>query len=192
MSGQSYRGQIADLNIMPRSLPGGGWELVIGSGYLFVGMYPFEADQETGELERRADIQRAEELATRAFLQVVARVYRLPIDIDAVLQGTDRHIDVPSRGCVRSWTPDDRELRTLLPTAQGGVLLIDGGGNTGSTTKAPFVSRVARTFIQAIDQGSRPDYESVRASLRKTRQELGRDRWQELEQRLNQARSEAR
>ena len=202
IGGQTYQGQVADLNIMPKFNSDGSWELVIGSGYLFVGIYPFEADLELGEpqpiaaleQQRRARVQLAEELALRAFVQVVERMYNLEIDLEAVRAGTHPQIDLPSRGCVRSWTPDDNELRVILPTAQGGILLIDGGGNTGSTTKAPFNSEVARQFVQSLDAATGPlpplatleaSYAAMRGSLRRTREQLPAERWQELEDTLN-------
>lgn len=204
---RTFTGQICDLNVMPKHNPDGSWELVIGSGYLFVGVYPFEGDAIIGqqsdmttEAKRQAQIQLVEELAIRAFAQVVSRVYDLPIDIDAVLAGTHDFIDLPSRGCIRSWTPDDRELRVLIPTALGGVTLIDGGGNTGSTTKAPFVSRTAITFTRSLDaNGELPPleqlqthYEQVRASLRRTKEDLSTADWQQLEAALNDAIHSAR
>ena len=44
------------------------------------------------------------------------------------------------RVCVRSFTPDDAELDVALPTEYGGVALLEGGGNTGTTNKAPFIA----------------------------------------------------
>ncbi|MFM7426388.1 MAG: FAD-dependent oxidoreductase [Elainella sp.] len=205
----SFTGQICDLNVMPKHNPDGSWELVIGSGYLFVGTYPFEGDAVMGqplpeaiaEADRQTQIRFVEELAIRAFAQVVERVYHLDIDIDAVLAGTHDYIDLPSKGCIRSWTPDDRELRVLLPTALGGVTIIDGGGNTGSTTKAPFVSQAAVQFTQYLDAANlqpelQPEsnlqtlearYEQIRASLRRTQADLPVFQWQKLENDLNDA-----
>ncbi|MEM9214188.1 MAG: FAD-dependent oxidoreductase [Cyanobacteria bacterium P01_F01_bin.150] len=205
MDGHTYTGQICDLNVMPKHNADGSWELVIGSGYLFVGTYPFEGDAIMGqplpdavkEGDRQTQIQFVEELAIRAFAQVVSRVYDLDIDMDAVLAGTHDYIDLPSNGCVRSWTPDDKELRVLMPTVAGGMAIIDGGGNTGSTTKAPFVSQSMIRFTQAIDKTVKPMemgqevlqtfYEDIRASLRRTVDDLPKSRWQELEDALNAA-----
>jgi glycine/D-amino acid oxidase-like deaminating enzyme len=202
----TFTGQICDLNVMPKHNLDGSWELVIGSGYLFVGIYPFEGDAILGqplpdavaEADRQTQIQFVEELAIRAFTQVVCRVYDLNIDVDAVLAETHESIDLPSKGCIRSWTPDDRELRVLIPTTLGGITIIDGGGNTGSTTKAPFVSQTAIRFTQALDAAdAKPDdlnlqdlqtrYEQIRASLRRTREELPSSQWQRLENELNDA-----
>lgn len=206
MGDRTFTGQICDLNVMPKHNPDGSWELVIGSGYLFVGTYPFEGDAILGqplpdaiaEADRQTQIQFAEELAIRAFAQVVSRVYQVEIDVDAVLAGTHPFIDLPSQGCIRSWTPDDRELRVLLPTMLGGVTIIDGGGNTGSTTKAPFVSKTAVRFAQSVDmydaevemhnlQNLQTHYEQLRASLRRTKDALPTSRWQQLEDALNDA-----
>jgi glycine/D-amino acid oxidase-like deaminating enzyme len=203
---RTFKGQICDLNIMPKHNSDGSWELVIGSGYLFVGTYPFEGDSILGqplpddiaEAERQTQIQFVEELAIRAFAQVVSRVYDLEIDVDAVMAGTHDYIDLPSQGCVRSWTPNDRELSVLLPTALGGVTIIDGGGNTGSTTKAPFVSKTAIKFTQFLDQTEvkpghldteelKASYHQIRASLRRTKEDLPTSQWQRLEDALNEA-----
>lgn len=199
MGERLYKGQVADLNIMPQ-FHERGWDLIIGSGYLFVGCYPFLGDltgeplaDPAAEADRQAQIRLAEELVFRAFAQVVSRIYGLDIDVDAVLQGTHPSIDIPSKGCVRSWTPDDRELRSILPTTGGGVLLVDGGGNTGSTTKSLFVSATAIAFTQAIDaEGLLPlpqlqgRYESIRAGRRLTKEQMPIERWAALEDKLNQ------
>jgi hypothetical protein len=202
----TFTGQICDLNVMPKYNLDGSWELVIGSGYLFVGIYPFEGDSIMGqplsdattEANRQIQIKLVEEIAIRTFAQVVSRVYDLNIDIDSVLAGTHEYIDLPSKGCVRSWTPDDRELRVVIPTTLGGVAIVDGGGNTGSTTKAPFVSKTAIHFTQALDAlNTKPDlldlnklqahYEQIRASLRRTKEDISSNQWQHLEDSLNEA-----
>lgn len=204
LGGRTFTGQICDLNVMPKHNSDGSWELVIGSGYLFVGTYPFEGDSIMGqplpdaiaEADRQTQIKFVEELAIRAFAQVVSRVYDFNIDVDAVLAGTHDCIDLPSKGCIRSWSPDDRELRVLLPTTLGGVAIVDGGGNTGSTTKAPFVSETAIRFTQSLDAvDAKPElldlqelqtrYERIRASLRRTKEDLPASQWQQLENTLN-------
>ncbi|TVQ25835.1 MAG: FAD-binding oxidoreductase [Leptolyngbya sp. DLM2.Bin15] len=203
---RTFKGQVCDLNIMPKHNSDGSWELVIGSGYLFVGTYPFEGDSSMGsplaspvaEADRQTQIQFMEELAIRAFAQVVSRIYDLDIDVDSVMAGTHHYIDLPSKGCIRSWTPNDRELSVLLPTALGGVTIIDGGGNTGSTTKAPFISKTAIKFTQILDQAEvkpvrldaeelQTTYHQVRASLRRTKDNLPASQWQRLENELNEA-----
>lgn len=203
---RTFIGQICDLNVMPKHNSDGSWELVIGSGYLFVGTYPFEGDSIMGqplpdaisEADRQTQIKFVEELAIRAFTQVVSRVYDLNIDVESVLAGTHEYIDLPSKGCIRSWTPDDRELRVLMPTTLGGVAIVDGGGNTGSTTKAPFISKTAICFTQALDAlNTKPElldldelqvhYEKIRASLRRTKEDITSDQWQNLEDSLNEA-----
>jgi hypothetical protein len=42
------------------------------------------------------------------------------------------------RVCVRSFTPKDQELCCQVMTANNGVAILEGGGSTGTTTKAPF------------------------------------------------------
>lgn len=187
--GSKYTGQICDLNVMPKIHADGTWELVIGSGYIFVGTYDDDTYEESYE-----NIGFSEELAIRAFAQIVSKIYDIPIDCDKVLKGTHEYIDLPSKGCVRSFTPDDKELRVIIPTQGGGILVIDGGGNTGSTTKAPFISATGVNFIESIDQtgmGEQKEieerYEETRAQLRKSRQQLGKEDWQRLEDDLNDA-----
>jgi hypothetical protein len=212
LGAHTFTGQICDLNVMPKHNSDGSWELIIGSGYLFVGIYPFEGDVTVGlpssnaaaDVDRQNQILFAEELAIRAFAQVVSRIYDLDIDVDAVLAGAHEYIDLPSKGCIRSWTPDDRELRVLTPTVLGGVAIVDGGGNTGSTTKAPFISKTAIHFVQAIDAAHeradahtqfdfsklgalQPYYEQIRASLRRTKEDVPASEWQRLENTLNDA-----
>ena len=188
LDGQVYQGQITDLNVMPQVYPDGSWDLVIGSGYLFVGLYPFVP---------AADLALAEQLVLRSFVRVVEELYDISIDLPQVLAGEHPWIDLPSSGCVRSWTADDRELRVILPTDSGGALLIDGGGNTGSTTKAPFISQVALDWIDSINsiecQPNRSaladlesEYERIRCDRRRSKAELTATHWQQLENALGQ------
>ncbi|MGA1264719.1 MAG: FAD-dependent oxidoreductase [Prochlorothrix sp.] len=181
--GQTYPGQVTDLNVMAKAPTGDwaeGWDLVIGSGYLFQGFFPWPESSgcaenspelpdsvalsstaaERSELARsqpersdleQAELARSEALALGAIVQVVNQVYGLDLDLETVLGDGDPRVDRPSAGCLRSWSPDDRELRELLPTAAGGALIIHGGGNTGSTTKAPFTSQVTLQFLQKLD-----------------------------------------
>jgi glycine/D-amino acid oxidase-like deaminating enzyme len=205
LAGKTYRGQITDLSIMPKFNPDGTWELIISSGFIFVGVYPFAGDARLGALpdpaaekQRQQQIKLIEELALRAFAQVVSKVYDLPIDVEAVLEGYDRHIDIPARGCVRSWSPDGRELRVIQPTTAQGILLIEGGGNTGTTTKAPFIAKTAVSFARSLDASEvgslsltvkqlTARYEAIRQELRKTSAQLPPHHWYLLEQTLNQA-----
>ncbi|GAB4152402.1 MAG: hypothetical protein Fur0046_32010 [Cyanobacteria bacterium J069] len=79
---RTFTGQICDLNVMPKRNRDGSWELVIGSGDLFVGTYPFEGNSivrqplpaAIAEGDRQTQIRFVEELAIRAFAQVVSRV----------------------------------------------------------------------------------------------------------------------
>lgn len=181
MGGIQYPAQIADLNCMPQLLPDGRWDLIVGSGYVFIGSYPFTHSTQ------------ADRLALTAFANVVERVYDVEIDLDRVVAGDDDRIDLPSSGCVRSFTPDDRELRVIEPTASNGVLLIEGGGNTGTTTKAFFCAKVATEFLNTIDTSiTRRDdlsdcYEQIRSQLRQNAALMKQSHWHQLESRLNNA-----
>ncbi len=85
-----------------------------------------------------------------------------------------------------------------MPTFHGGVAIIDGGGNTGSTAKAPFVSQTAIRFTQSLDRADaepgsvnlkemESHYEQIRVSLRRTSEDLPPSEWQRLEDELNDA-----
>lgn len=197
--GHPYPAQVTDINAMAHC-HGGTWDLICGSGYGFVGVYPGEGDgdppqapQDAQGRQQQRTAQTAEALMVQALVEVVQRVYGLDLDAQAILGGTDPQVDLPSRGCLRSWTPDDRELRTLLPTTTGGLLVIHGGGNTGSTTKAPFISQVALALAHHWDDQPPPwaslaaTYEALRQRHRKTPQHLPPTQWQQLEDNLHRA-----
>lgn len=88
----------------------------------------------------------------------------------------------------------------MFPAVQGGILVIDGGGNIGSTTKAPFISTCGLDFVEYIDsqlgisasmqqeqqeqlEQLEQQYERIRSRLRKTRKYLQK----RLEDELNDA-----
>ena len=112
---------VVDLNISPIIGRFGQQLLLIGGGYLFVGKVPFELPHEA-ELLMESDIHR------------VAKMYFGSVYLRAQSAGT---LKQSGRICVRSFTPDDAELDVLLPTTGGGIAIMQGGGNTGTTTKAP-------------------------------------------------------
>jgi hypothetical protein len=189
---------MCDLSAMPHLRGDGRWDLDIGRGYLVAGIYPFEGDSRwfqpdltpPAAAQRQAQLQQSETLVLRAIAQTVTQIYGLDIDLERVQAGRDPHIDLPSQGCLRSWSPDDRELREILPTTAGGALLIEGGGNTGSATKSPFLAQVAVNFWQSLDRD--PDspstwaarYEAIRTQHQRTERDLTVEDWQHLETRL--------
>jgi hypothetical protein len=107
---------------------------------------------------------------------------------DLLRHGTDivRHRE----GCKRSWTFDVAELDVNLPTASGGLCMIHDGGNTGSTTKAPFISACVLRKIATCSgqpQSLAQRCHDVRKEMGKTAVQIGRARWQEPTQSLGRA-----
>lgn len=122
---------VVDLNINPARLDDGSEVLIIGGGYLFVGNFPFEIPQESRKL-MLAEIHRVSEM-------LLGDAFR-----SARRNGTLR---TSERICVRSFTPNDCELKRSFATSTQGVLTIGGGGNTGTTAKAAWV---AQDFVRQI------------------------------------------
>ncbi|HEY0110993.1 MAG TPA: FAD-dependent oxidoreductase [Fibrella sp.] len=201
VDGETYLSQVADLNVQPVVLEKENGEteyiLCIGSGYLFVGTYPFEGDTDvpknyTQSKERIRAIQKSERLAVAGFWEVVKRVYDIDISLDDCLARKHADVKILAKGCIRSWSVDDQELRLVQKTLQGGVMLVHGGGNTGSTTKSMFESEVAMQFIAEIDTADpvgdlARHYEGVRKSLRSDADKLNTESWLYLEEVLNAA-----
>ncbi|RAJ91045.1 hypothetical protein LX87_05386 [Larkinella arboricola] len=204
VDGQEYVSQVADLNVQPVILtkPNGETEytVCIGSGYLFVGTYPFEGDTDVPKSsaqsqERINAIRKAEKLAIAGFWEVVRRVYDLEVSFEACLARSHPDVKILEKGCIRSWSVDDRELRLVQKTRQGGVMLVHGGGNTGSTTKSMFESVVAMNFINQLDATHSVGelaklYENVRKSLRTQAAGLNSESWVTLEEILRSARDQ--
>ena len=150
-----------------------------------MGLYAFQGNRQPGiplsdpiaEQQRQAQIGLAEELVLRAFVQVSMSLSICP------RRGASSHGHRTITNCA-----------CLLPAVKGGVLLIDGGGNTGLTTKAPFVSRVALDLLQSIDARSAPTevaeleahYEAICDRHRRSKTELTVCDWQQLEESLAQ------
>ncbi|WP_128548373.1 FAD-dependent oxidoreductase [Larkinella soli] len=201
VDGEEYLSQVADLNVQPVILEKENGEteyiLCIGSGYLFVGTYPFEGDTDLPKpdpqrIERINTIRKAEKLAVAGFWEVVRRVYHLDLSLEDCLARNHPDVNILEKGCIRSWSVDDRELRIVQKTRQGGVMLVHGGGNTGSTTKSMFESTVALNFISEMDAALPASelarqYENVRKSLRQHAGELTSDSWSALEDHLKAA-----
>ncbi|MFD2573076.1 hypothetical protein ACFSUS_20715 [Spirosoma soli] len=201
VDGEAYLSQVADLNVEPVILEKENGEteytLCIGSGYLFVGTYPFEGDNDvpkndTQQAERIQAIRKSEKLAIAGFWEVVRRVYDLDITLEDGLARKHPDVRILEKGCIRSWSVDDRELRIVQKTSNGGVMIVHGGGNTGSTTKSMFESTVAMQFISELDAADSASelvshYEALRESLRSEAGALNAESWSALEEDLNAA-----
>ncbi|MEO0606198.1 MAG: asparaginase, partial [Myxococcota bacterium] len=127
---------IVDFNNMPLRTSRG-WALGVGSGYLFEGIaVPDAAGRPCF----------ADSATERAFTLLVMQLWLEVLHGDSLLSGS---VVAHERGCRRSWTHDDRELDLNLPTTEGGVFGLRGGGNTGDTTKSAFVARYNVALLEA-------------------------------------------
>lgn len=126
---------VVDLNINPAKLDDGREVLLIGGGYLFSGTFPFHLPEASQQL-MVSEIHRVTELVLGSF-------YRNAVQNNEVLSN--------NKICVRSFTPTDSELSQTFPTASGGLLTFGGGGNTGTTTKAPWV---AQELLEKLKQNA--------------------------------------
>ncbi|MEM1180536.1 MAG: FAD-dependent oxidoreductase, partial [Acidobacteriota bacterium] len=134
-----------DSNITVGRDPSGRPTLILGSGYGFLG-------------ERELDMASPEIQCLFDALEVTARRYLPDAYARAVKEGTlygDR------KACVRPFTSTGLGLFEVLPTAEGGRLVITGGHNTGGFTQAPAVAEaVAETLgggTHAMQSLFRPD-----------------------------------
>lgn len=124
---------VVDLNLNPVTNNDGKKWLLIGGGYLFVGTPPFELPDEARNL-MIAEIHRVTEM-------FLGPSYR-----EAKRLGLIKN---SARICIRSFTPNDAELNVALSTISGGVATLEGGGNTGTTTKAPWIAcRAINQFLK--------------------------------------------
>lgn len=115
---------LVDFNIMPLRR---GSSLGVGSGYVFAGLARREGDALAfGDTD-----------GARRLTQVLMRLWLAAL----YGRGLPQRIAALPHGCRRSWSWDDREWDVCLPTVSGGVLSVHGGGNTGTTSKAPYVAR---------------------------------------------------
>jgi glycine/D-amino acid oxidase-like deaminating enzyme len=113
---------VVDLNLKPVLAEDGRRWLIVGGGYLFVGRPPFQIDP-ANEMLMYAEIKRV----CQRFLPAAYETAH-----------ASGEIILSNRVCVRSFTPNDQELCYQISTAKDGIALFEGGGNTGTTTKAPF------------------------------------------------------
>jgi glycine/D-amino acid oxidase-like deaminating enzyme len=171
---------IVDFNNMPVRLPGS-VAVGISSGYVYKGLG--ERDGATGAVVF-PDVERAE-----AFTLIVMELWQEALHGYEMLRyGTEivRH----RRGCKRSWTFDDVELDVNLPTASGGLCMIHDGGNTGSTTKAPFISAYVLQKIATCagwQQSLAQRCHDLRERMGKTAAQVPPHQWQALTHWLGRA-----
>lgn len=105
--------------------------LILGSGYGFLG-------------ERSLDMDSPEIRCLFQALEVTARRY-LPTAYDrAMREGT---LYGARKACVRPFTSTGLGIFEVLPTAEGGRLVITTGHNTGGFTQAPVVAEAVRDTL---------------------------------------------
>lgn len=158
---------VVDLNVNIVSNCDGSTELLVGGGYNFVGFSGFETSAD------------AEEIAKSEIHRVLAEVYG-----DFFGKFSNGEVETVARSCVRSWVPDDRELDINLPTEKGGLAMIHGGGNTGTTAKAAFIARSVVAKLRAVRRGESLEPIELlrkRASLSASRIDVQVQDWQDLE-----------
>jgi glycine/D-amino acid oxidase-like deaminating enzyme len=110
---------------------GGEPVLICGSGYGWTGLDPGNVDQE-----------QVEEL----YLALEDTVRRLfPAAHAAAVRGGA--LAASRRLCVRPWTASCLGVFEQLPTADGGVLVVTGGHNTGGFAQAPVVAEAVRDAL---------------------------------------------
>jgi hypothetical protein len=171
---------IVDFNNMPLRA-GNMVSLGVGSGYIFKGLA--ESDP------KLPGVMFAENVKSEQFTLTVMELWLEALHGKKLLRKGSRLIVHPT-GCKRSWTADDRELDVNLPTASGGLCMIHDGGNTGSTTKSPFIAGYALRKIALTKRSEIPSTDALqelRESLGAKEEEIGPRQWRHLTQKLSRA-----
>ena len=132
-----------------------------GSGYTFLGL----AERSQGGRSMFPESTKAQE-----FTQLVMQLALEALYGKGLLESGS--IKVRKRGCKRSWTPMDNELDVNRVTKDGGLLMIHGGGNTGSTTKAPFISHYILKKLDEIALNPERDHQELQAVFNGLRTQL--------------------
>lgn len=177
---------IVDFNNMP-IYDKHGTSLGIGSGYVFKGLPYADAQGKPSFTTHEA---------SEKFTLTVMELWLEALHGKALLD-TGQLVAHPV-GCKRSWMADDRELDINYPTQDGGVMAIRAGGNTGDTTKSPFIAAYNIALMQASDKAActkeeLPEQASFhRNILRKTARDLTPSKWRAMEAGLNYAETVAR
>jgi len=153
---------IVDFNIMPIYSEDGKVTLGAGSGYIFKGL---PEPDEKGDPKFEGD----KDLRSQQFVLALMKLWLV------VLYGTEllpiEKMNDLHKGCKRSWTINDKEIDRNIITADGGVLAIRAGGNTGDTTKSTFVAEYNIALLQAVDKMQADGKKVTQKAIR----EIGRD-----------------
>lgn len=174
---------IVDFNNMPIRKDGA-LTLGVGSGYIYKGMA--YNDEKTGELTFSNNPE-----AEKFVLTVMELWLEVLHGKELLEQGTLKAHD---KGCKRSWSINDKEMEIALPTKDGGVMVISGGGNTGCTTKSTLVAKVIVELMNAVQQAAKTTEERLREAYQEIRQEaaqtvegMGADYWERKTEALGKA-----
>lgn|GEM_PF-2409298 len=152
-----------------------------GSGYTFLGL----AERGKGGRSIFPESTKAQE-----FTQVVMQLALEALYGRSLLESGK--IKIRETGCKRSWTPLDKELDVNRVTKDGGLLMIHGGGNTGSTTKAPFISHYILKKLDEVALNPKRDHQELQAVFNGLRTQLADVsvspvQWEEKEQMLQRS-----
>lgn len=170
---------IVDFNNMPLLIKGQSY-LGVGSGYVFKGL---------AERGNDGKVFFSEDLKSEIFVLAVMSLWLEALHGKTLIKEED--IVVHPVGCKRSYTINDKELDVNIPTSLGGVCMIEGGGNTGSTTKSPFIAKYILNKMQAASkQGLSKEamlkkFAIIRTELSKSADEVPTSRWDSLTETLN-------
>ncbi len=116
---------VVDVNLTHFTDDQGQQWLAVGGGYAYLGKPPFSANDPAFDL-----IDAENDRTVKRYLG--------PIYDQAMKDGLIRKSEAT---CVRSFTYDDNPVMDSMPTESGGVLRINVGTNTGTTTISPFTAR---------------------------------------------------
>lgn len=167
---------IVDFNNMPIRR-NGQTSLGVGSGYVFKGV------------AKRGNDGRVEFKDTSKSGKFVLTVMELWLE---ALHGKElvSAMTMHPVGCKRSYTPNDEELDVNIPTKSGGLCMIHDGGNTGSTTKSPFIAEyilekmgvASKTGMEVVKVG---EFSELRTGLGRSAKDIPGSRWKGLSDDLN-------
>lgn len=172
---------IVDFNNMP-IIKNGETLLGVGSGYVFKGV---------AERGKDGKVIFEDNPSSGLFVLTVMELWLEALHGKELL--STGSIVIHPIGCKRSFTPTDQELDVNLQTESGGLCMIHDGGNTGSTTKSPFIAKyilekmkIASTY--SMDAKNAGVFSEIRKGLSKSAYQVPTHRWEELSRILNRIR----
>lgn len=167
---------IVDFNNMPINNQGK-MILGVGSGYIFKGL---------AERKENNKVIFTNNKTSEQFTLLIMELWLEALHGKKLLT-EDTKIVIHKEGCKRSWTPTDKELDINIPTSEGGLCMIHDGGNTGSTTKSPFIAEYVLCKIKLASKQASFSYDKLRYSLGKSSKDICSDDWAKLLNKLDKA-----